>query len=132
MRIYFAALYDAKDRIKSLRDEIEKFGHSSVSMWLDAPAVPHADKNPGFLSYAAIGDLADIRDAEILILDTFNDNLRGGREVEFGYALSRGIPTIVVGPIRNVFHNLAWKHFDNWETAKGFLASLTFERKQHA
>ena len=43
---------------------------------------------------------------------------RGGRHVEFGYALATGKKVRVIGPEENVFHGLPgiahYKSFDEW------------------
>lgn len=55
----------------------------------------------------AARDVAGIERVDALIVDTRDRSLRGGREVEYGIALALGIPTVRVGPARNVFHHLA-------------------------
>ncbi len=119
--IYIAGKFDAKDRLRIERDRIcaLKAGHV-ISLWLDEEtAAPDETRTKGTGLSAEEGrtyakrDLYEIQTADLLILDTFDDNLRGGREVEFGFALATGIPVWVVGPKRNVFHELA-RHFASW------------------
>ena len=64
---------------------------------------------PKELSEFAAQDLADIVSADTLILfsmDPMIPGVRGGRHVEFGYALGRGKRIIVVGVKENIFHYL--------------------------
>ena len=115
MRIYLASFFDTRDRLKPIRDSINAMGHEVTGAWIDEPNTVMG------LTYnqemnMADRDLRDIDTADLLILDTFDVNPRGGREVEFGYAL--GQPTMrvwQVGPRRNIFHALAGANFDKWE-----------------
>jgi hypothetical protein len=51
-------------------------------------------------------------------------NSRGGRHVEFGYALGARKAIMVVGPLENVFYCLphVFQH-DEWDTALRYLAA---------
>ena len=82
-----------------------------------------------FFRKLALRDLAEIRSADLIIVDTFDVTERGGREVEFGFALGRfqGIETWIVGPMRNVFHRLADLVFDDWAQALEFLTPVPTE-----
>jgi len=58
-------------------------------------------------------DLAELEIADALITRTRSaaeGYTPGGRHVEFGYALARGIPIYTVGPVENIFHTLATGH----------------------
>ncbi len=42
---------------------------------------------------------------------------RGGRHVEFGIALGKGTPVMIVGPRENIFHWLPnVRHFEDWNS----------------
>ena len=110
MKIYLATKYLAKERLLAPRDQITKLGHNVVSRWLDEAA--DADTHHEMYQ-AAIRDLEDIRKADLLILDTFDEDYRAGREVEFGMALGLNREVWLVGPRRNIFHHLV-PHFDSW------------------
>jgi nucleoside 2-deoxyribosyltransferase len=118
--IYLAAKFDAKERIRIERDRIHalKLGHV-VSCWLEEEQAAPPEGTQGHELPASVAreyaarDLWEVWHCDLLILDTFDDNMRGGREVEFGMALAAGIEVWVVGPKRNVFHELA-PHFDSW------------------
>lgn len=112
-RIYIAGAFESQGRLRRRRYEIEQLGHTVVSTWLDEEGSPNpsaADK----LAYAK-RDLAEVIRSEILIVDTEDTNVRGGREVEYGIAIAMGKPVYVVGPVRNVFHALADGIFETWE-----------------
>jgi len=69
-----------------------------------------------FWKKLALKDLAEIKSADVLVLDTFVGSERGGKEVEFGFALGQFQSKLVyiVGPIINVFHSLCDRQFDSW------------------
>lgn len=70
-----------------------------------------------FWKKLALKDLCEINASDLLILDTEDVTPRGGREVELGFALGRFQEKIIymVGPVRNVFHTLVDRRFDNWD-----------------
>jgi hypothetical protein len=71
----------------------------------------------------AFDDLEDVHAAELLIAFTEqprSGNSRGGRHVEFGIALGRGVPIIVVGPRENIFCCLPYVTvYPTWRAALG-------------
>ncbi len=125
MNIYIAGLWDARARLCEVRDRVEAAGHKVVGTWLDAENKP-AHSEQGVINSGG-HDLAKnyaVRDADevvnlcdMLMLDTLDLNVRGGREVEYGLALASNKRTVVVGPKRNVFHSIAHYHFENWDEA---------------
>lgn len=119
MKVYLAGFFDTRARLRPIRDSIWKLGHEVVSTWLDEVAVPETMDQETWYKKLAFRDLAEIRSADMLLLDTLDETPRGGREVEFGFALGRfqGIEIWVIGPVRNVFHRLADRHFEAWEDA---------------
>lgn len=63
----------------------------------------------------AVRDLTEVEGCRLLIVDTNEVNERGGREVEFGYAIKSEKWIWVVGPKRNVFHYMPGvRHFRDW------------------
>jgi hypothetical protein len=109
-----ASFFDTRARLKPIRDKVESYGHKVVGRWID-----EQDTVIGLTvkeqADAACRDLVDIMNADLFILDTIDENKRGGREVEFGYAYAFGRRMWVVGPGRNIFHTLAGNHFATWE-----------------
>jgi nucleoside 2-deoxyribosyltransferase len=87
-----------------------------TSRWLDGTHEARdgnilADEESDLAEDAARQDLQDVDDADVLIF--FSEAAvaaRGGRHVEFGYALAKshrtGYPVYVVGPVENIFHRL--------------------------
>lgn len=117
MKIYIASFFDTRERLRPVRDELWKLGHEVVSTWLDEAAKPSSMDTEIFYKKLASKDLAEINSADLLILDTNDLTPRGGREVEYGFALGRfqSKQVWIVGPSRNIFHRLADRHFDTWE-----------------
>ena len=71
-------------------------------------------------------DVLELLDSEAIILDTFDVTPRGGREVEWGaFVFGKVRFGYVVGPKRNVFHELATKQFDIWEQCIDYFEGIT-------
>jgi nucleoside 2-deoxyribosyltransferase len=119
-RIYIAGKFESAARLRDEREAIEAESNGQVvSTWLDEE---EESATSGMkLSYAR-RDYHQIARADLLILDTLDENPRGGREVEYGIALARGIEVWIVGPKRNVFHEMA-PNFDSWNEVHETLSS---------
>ena len=116
MKIYIAGKWEEKNRLKIVKDRVPQ-KHSVLSSWLEED-----EKNGDYWSVTqdkiiecATRDVREIKESKLFILDTWPDNQRGGREVEFGVALASGKETWIVGPRKNFFHHLCDIHFNNWE-----------------
>lgn len=108
MKIYIAGRYSRRDEFREVAKKLVSYGHEVTSRWLDEQIdVAHsmADLTPAYAAKAAAHDLSDIDDA-VAILFFSEDALtpRGGRHVEFGYALAQGKWIYVIGPKENIFH----------------------------
>ncbi len=122
MRIYMASYFNTRARLLPWRDQIVRRGHYVCSTWLDeARAGEEVSYDSNKLSLrqqmeVAMRDLDELDTADVIILDTFDKNPRGGREVEWGYMLNdnRDVHMWLVGPPRNVFHHLADRQFKHW------------------
>lgn len=126
VRIYIAAFFDSRPRIREEVQKLDAMGHSVVASWVyrEPAEATYGGSTEGYLTCCALRDLREIRTADLLILDTLDSIHRGGREVELGYALGCGVPFIVVGPQRNVFHRLAQAQFESWDEAQKWLSEL--------
>lgn len=105
--IYIAGRFEAAPRLRWYRDELLREGFRVSSSWLE-------EKPGSEPTEMAEKDLREVRECDLLILDTFDSDDRGGREVEFGIALGLKKPIWLVGPVRNIFHNLASQQYKNW------------------
>lgn len=112
MRVYLAARYSRKKEIKSLIPILLEHNILTTSRWLheSASETAHLDEfTPAFCRQTAAIDLEDIDLADTFVFfaeDPLIGTPRGGRHVEFGYALARGKRIVVIGRHENIFHYL--------------------------
>ena len=129
MRLYLAARFSRFDELNRYRDELATAGIEVTSRWLNGghewvgtsdEDIP-VEENARF----AAEDLEDLRAADLLVCFTEPSRsgpARGGRHVEFGYALAFGIPIACVGHRENVFYCLPEiTFFPEWSEARDFL-----------
>lgn len=101
MKIYLASNYTSHPLMREVAGALRERGHEVTSEWILGTHSGH-----DHAGYAAI-DLRDIDAADALIFfsqDFPGSRTRGGKHVEFGYALGKGKLVCVVGEHRNVFH----------------------------
>ena len=112
MNAYLAARYSRKKEIKSLIPVLLANNIAVTSSWLheEASETAHLDEfTPTFCRHTAKIDLDDIDNSDTFVFFSEDPNIgtpRGGRHVEFGYALSQGKRMIVIGGEENIFHYL--------------------------
>jgi len=116
MRIYLASAYESRDHIRDCADELTRIGFTVTSTWLeekheinDGTTGAATDLPAEQVDKHAMDDLYDISQSDMLVLFTEGATGHrggGGRHVETGYALSLGLPVLVVGEPENVFHRL--------------------------
>jgi|SRR5271155_2117272 len=128
MKVYLANQYRHKDAMKVAATELRAKGIDVTSTWMDEPHEPNAqlgDLSGDHLVEYAYRDLLEISQADILVFFSVpptTQTVRGGRHVEFGYALGLRKPIVVIGPEENIFHFVSdVKHFATWEEAVYFL-----------
>jgi len=120
MNIYLAGKISVKPLLKLARKELHEMGHIVTSRWLDY--IDEGDK-----AEYALRDLEDIKQANCFILYTADEPADGGgRECEWGFMLSRlTMPyRVIIGPKRNVFHQLCNQNFNDWNECLAWLARL--------
>jgi hypothetical protein len=104
MRIYLAANYSAHPLMQAYCAILEDLGHEVTSRWIQGT---HSESNKES-EYAKI-DLYDLDNAEMIVFfsEQFpNSRIRGGKHVEFGYALAKEKQIVIIGDRKNVFHYL--------------------------
>lgn len=146
--IYLASRYSRREELAAYRDQLSQLGFLVQARWLDgghqisdagAPigesgeALVEGDEGGTSLEAAVLrskfaqDDWDDVNAAEIVISFTEPPRSRanrGGRHVEFGIALARGVRVIVVGYRENIFHWLPRVEFRRtWEEALGLLSN---------
>ena len=122
--IYIAARFSRRPEANALAQKLKALGHTITSRWV----LPDSDHvlPTGMSQQAAdsererfaIEDVADVRAADWLVSlqEEPRSNGRGGRHVEFGYAVALGLRITVIGPRETVFHHLPEvEHFDTVE-----------------
>lgn len=118
MHIYLAARYSRIAELNRYAAILREFGYTITSRWLEGS---HQISDDGLSAEAdretrerfAKEDLHDLKRADLVISFTEpprSSNSRGGRHVEFGFALGTGKQLIVIGPRENVFHCLPECH----------------------
>jgi nucleoside 2-deoxyribosyltransferase len=117
-KIYLAARYSRRDEMRSVAQRLAGAGFAVTSRWLyeDKPLQTKlGDDSPQFYTETARIDLDDINRADTVVFfaeDPHVGTPRGGRHVEFGYALGAGKRMVVIGGAENIFHYLPnVKHF---------------------
>lgn len=120
LRAYLAAPYVARDRVRDYAEDLVRIGIDVTASWLDEEHEINAGStgaatalDPAEVARHAATDLDDIERCDVLVLFTARalgfdpaEVASGGRHVETGYALAKGVPVIVVGEPENVFHRL--------------------------
>jgi len=125
MNVYFCGRWGRREELRRYADQAATAGLVVVSRWLTSTD-DDAIRDPGYLTRYARADLADLDVADVLVCFTEAGEAaggrRGGRHVEYGYALALGRRLVVVGPAENCFHALADARFEDWPRALEFLA----------
>mgnify|MGYP001578042703 CR=1 FL=1 len=124
LKIYTAARFSDRARLRAARDRMFQMGHECTASWLDEVAKPETMTIEVFNKKLAIKDFTEISAADIIVVDTLEPLITvaetssgGGREVELGFALGQWHRKEVwrVGPARNVFHQLVDRAFADWD-----------------
>ena len=114
MKVYIASRFSRRHEAHALGRRLQALGHTITSRW----SLPDSDhvKPVGMSKQAAdaerqrfaVEDIEDLQAADCCIsfMQPPRDNSRGGRQVEFGYALALGHRMIIIGPRETVFHHL--------------------------
>lgn len=104
MKIYIAS----RDQMaaRHLRELLGGRGHAVTARWLDHPGYTGMPASDAEKVAAAVENLGDIREADLLLLRSEPDGsfVPGGKHVETGVALALGKRVIVLGCPENLFH----------------------------
>ncbi len=121
MKVYLAAQYSWKDRLKKYAEELAAANIECTSSWLNekyaADATLQTIPTDAERVKYAMADLIDINSSDVMVLFTVDPEtpvVRGGRHFEAGYAFALmitgylgGAPKLVVcGPRENIFYYL--------------------------
>ncbi|GEM_PF-6660459 len=121
MKLYLAARYERRLELAHYAVLLRQQGHEVTSRWLEDNA--HLS-----LPEQVRMDLEDLEAAEALVSFTEEPGVysRGGRHVEYGYALAQAKQLFVVGPPENIFHRTA----DHQFRSPGLLLSWMREQRE--
>ena len=132
MQLYIASYFNTRDRLLPYVATLEAMGNIITSTWLkEVPKGDITKTHTGLytaheLQSFAVRDVLELFNTEAVILDTFDMTPRGGREVEWGAFVFKVVPFgFVVGPKRNVFHELATTNFQTWEECLTYFSVLS-------
>lgn len=123
MKIYLAARFSQHPEMQGVRDVLEALGHEVTSRWIDLHngLQPHSampdqlNGDPQGCAIFGLRDIADMNAADTIISFTLVGGGKGGRHVEFGYALAAGHRMILVGPREHIFHtHPSVEHYEDW------------------
>lgn len=108
-KIYLAARIALRYQMRNVKRVIEEAGHTVTSRWIIGPHSDiHNDEYPMPPEQCCAIDIEDVRAADILMPYTDEPKtfqLGGGRHVEFGIAIERGMRIMAIGPKgEHVFH----------------------------
>lgn len=130
MKVYLAAPYAAREAIRPRAEELTRIGFKVTASWLGETHEIHGgttgaatDLPDAQVAVHAATDLRDIDGSDLLVAFTAKalgtDGGSGGRHVETGYAIAKGMPVLVVGEPENVFHRYprACSVVPNWHEA---------------
>jgi nucleoside 2-deoxyribosyltransferase len=132
MRVYLASRYGRKAELQAARATLQSMGHEVTSRWLDtswengdSTAAAHVPEE--HRAEWAKNDLDDVASSDVVVSFT-EDGItrgtnRGGRHVEFGYALALGKWMVLIGSPENLFHYTSGVL--TYETFEKFVEALT-------
>ncbi len=104
MRIYLAATWESRERMRGTANILRKLGNIVTSRWLED------QHTQGTRAECAQIDLDDIDRADAIVLFSVGPRgtkfQGGGRCIEFGYAIAREKALILIGEVESVFHEL--------------------------
>jgi hypothetical protein len=116
VKIYLCARYGRKDEMAGHAARLEAEGHDITSSWVHDPPSDSDFGLPEHANRHAHRDLDDLAMADAIICFTEPEGSpfsRGGRHVEWGFALAQEKRMIVIGPYENIFHTVQSYRFDD-------------------
>lgn len=125
MLVYLAARYSRRTEIKAFVPLLAENHIKVRSRWLDETLPPEHELSqvtPQSSRNSASDDIEDIEACDTLVLFSEDPTIgvpRGGRHVEFGYALAKGKRIVVIGGQENIFHYLP--QIVHYSTVQSFL-----------
>lgn len=137
MKVYLAARFSRLPELIEYKYDLETYdGIAVTSRWLlgghEFVGIPDDEIAIEHQAQFARDDLEDIEAADMVVCFTEPSRsgpARGGRHVEYGYALARGKDILIVGHRENVFYCLPDADFaPDWRSARAFLNRWKVQR----
>jgi nucleoside 2-deoxyribosyltransferase len=123
-KVYMAGRVSKRPILQQWQDDLTERGLEIVSRWSMrnsnhvAPGMKSEKAPTSERIRFAVEDLEDIDKCDVVIslMEEPRNDSRGGRHVEFGYALARGKQLVIIGEKETVFHELPQvKHYPNFD-----------------
>lgn len=111
--VYVAGKFTARERLRPVKAALLARGIPVTSTWIEADADSQPFEERALTE--ARRDLAEVRMATLMIIDTLDESNTGGREVELGGMLILGKEVWRVGPPRNIFHYMIRNTYTTWD-----------------
>lgn len=119
MRVYIAG--HNQQQARDLADSLHRMGHAIASTWVYDPCFG-LPRTPEERSVIAARELDQIASSDLLVSLAAPENVPGGKHVELGFALGRGVHCVHVGRQENIFH--AHPLIERFESFESLLAAL--------
>lgn len=119
IKFYISHSMSKIEEAKQFATVLRALGYVVTSTWLNANGGDPLSNESLCLEYSN-ADIKDMDEANAIIY--FSDNNSYGKNIEFGYSLGTGLPIILIGSVRSVFHYKANMRFESKEK---FLEWLT-------
>jgi len=106
-KVYLAARFSRQSEVRKIRDQLHALGYEVLAAWLDEDLRTESKLDREAANRIARGIYDEIMRASVFVcfIDNHVGSIRGGHQVEFGFALAKGKVVISVGHVeRNIFH----------------------------
>lgn len=125
MKIYVSGTFTAQARLRVMAEKLWEKGHEITSSWLQETTKPSHLSYDQWMVQLATKDVAEVIQADCIIMDVTGDSTSGGRYTEWGVAVHPISPMLryLVGGKRaadssypyGCFTHLAHRYFENWD-----------------
>ena len=126
MKIYVSGSFSRQKVLREIAQSLQDLGFAVTSTWLQEGKCPAYMTGKEWRKALAIKDLADVAEADCIIMDETDLSTYGGRYVEWGFALAYDDKLkILVQPMetKGVFQMLADVTFKDWDATKTYLSN---------
>lgn len=119
MKVYVSGTWTERARLRAMAERLRLLGHEVVSTWLDEQDRPEWMPERKWQERLGAKDVAEVCQADAIVMDADGASTTGGRYVEWGVACHPRslILRVVVGtlPPTDIFGKLADHQFATWD-----------------